>query len=172
MMPERRARTARYFMIVGLVVATLAVGLLLLRDTTPPLTAKALEQARALWQRGALPDYDIAVLKEVDTRPAERLVTEVRGGKASRLILNGSPVAAMDSYSVQGLFDTLDRELEMAGATTRLPGQPENASLKAAFHETLGVPLVVKRMASHLQSYVITVERIEAPGRQVIWKAK
>ena len=169
---ERQSRTARFLVILGLIAATVAVGLLLFRDRTPKLTLPALEQARALWRLNALLDYDITLLKEVDAQPVERLVTDVRCGKATRLTLNGNAGPARESYTVPGLFDTIDRELEMAGGKSRVPGQPENAVLRAAFHETLGAPLVVKRLAPNRQSYVLTVQRIEVPGSRIVWEAK
>ena len=124
----------------------------------------------ALWERRAIADYDITVLKELDARPPEILRTEVRGGKPVRLLVDGNEVPVRDSYAIPGLFDAAGRELEMAASREKLPGQPEHAILKAAFHEGLGAPLVLKRIAPNRQSYVLTVERIQVPGREVIWQ--
>ena len=142
---------------------------LLLRDKTPLLTAASLEKARAAWRQNELPDYNITLLKETDVRAPERDITEVRGKKATLLLIDGNPVPVRDSYSILGLFDLMDRELEMASSKAPAAGQPEGALLKAAFHPRLGFPLVFKRIASKRQSVVITVEKLEIRGGEVVY---
>ena len=142
----------------------------LLRDRTPLLTREALERARAVWDRTALADYDITLRKELDARPVEHVRTEVRGGKSVGLAIDGKAVAAKESYSVPGLFDVLETELEMAVSKDHLPGQPVDAILKALFHDATGTPVILKRIASNRKSYVITVEKIEIPGKEVVWR--
>ncbi len=154
----------------AVIVGAAAGALFALRDRTPILTAETLERAMALWERQAPSDYDITVLKEVDAQPPEVLRTEVRGGKPVHLRVDRNEVPVSGSYAVSGLFDTAERELEMAASREKLPGQPGHAVLKALFHQGLGAPLVLKRIAPNRQSYVIRVERIEVPGREVIWQ--
>ncbi len=152
-------------------VAAGALGLWIAqRERTPPLTRDALEKARSAWKSRAPGDYDITIQKDVDARPSEVIRTEVRGGKPRRLVLNGHELEARDSYSVPGLLDTCAEELNMSASKDPLPGQPANAVLLARFEEQLGVPLVIKRIASNRQSYILRVLKVEIPGGQVFWK--
>lgn len=153
-----------------LLLAVMALGagaglllLLLLSDPTPILDPAALPRARDRWKGRGIVDYDITVLAETDARPAERVRTEVRAGKAVRLLRNGQPVDLRDAYTVDGLFGLIEREVEMAAAKGpgATGGAPRGAKLKASFHETLGVPMVFKRLAPNRLSLVITVERLE-----------
>jgi len=131
-------------LIVG---AVLLAGFFLFRDTTPLLTRSALDAARALWAKSGPADYDLAIVQESDARPAERIEVEVRGAKAVRILRDGQPLDNRDAYAVPGLFGIAERELEMAGAAAPAEGAPRNAVLKARFDESLGFPLVFKRIA-------------------------
>jgi hypothetical protein len=163
--PPRGGR--RRLLLLGGVALGAGAGLLvLLSDPTPVLDLASLERARSLWSRRGASDYDITVVAESDARPLERFRTEVRGGKAIRLLRNGQPVDLRDAYTVVGLFAIIAREVEMAAA--RQPGAasgaPRGARLKARFHETLGAPMVFKRLAPGRLSLVINVERLETPA--------
>jgi hypothetical protein len=169
------ARVPSYILwagVLALLAGLSALLFLLLRDQTPLLTPAELERARECWSRNVLPDYDIILRKEIDARPTEREKTEVRGGKASRLFVDDTPVSTRDSYSVEGLFDLMDRELEMASSPATQAGQPKGAILKATFQPEWGFPLLFKRLASRGRSVVITVEKVEVPGERTIFPSK
>ncbi len=155
-------------------VGIVALGALVLgvatRDRTPPLTRAALDRARATWRLRGLIDYDITLQKEVDQRPSEVIRTEIRGGKAVRLVLNKAELPVSDSYSVAGLFETLEAELEMKEGNDPKPGQPANAILRTRFDDRLGVPVFIHRLATNRQSYAMRVLRVESPGGQVAWE--
>lgn len=153
-------------------VLVAAAALLFWRDGTPALHAEDLEAARAAWEKNGPRDYNLILLKEIDARPAERIETEVRNGTTTRLVVNGTDLGPKGSYDVPALLDTAARELEMAGSASPRPGEPRGATLKASFHERLGVPLVLKRIASGKQSYVIRIERIQTPEGGIIWEKK
>jgi hypothetical protein len=149
----------------------LALGALLLFrwERTPLLTAETLAAARARWEAAPLRDYDLTISKVLDVRAPEIIHTEVRGGKATQLDVDGSTVSLRDSYTVPGLFDVLGEELAIASSKNPLPGQPHGAILRARFVDGLGFPVVLKRIASNRQSYTIVVLRLEVPGGQVLW---
>jgi len=155
---------------LGVLGAGATVGWILLHDRTPELTRDALASARALWERAQLRDYDITIRKDLDARPRETIQTRVRGGKATRLLINGAEVAPKDSYSVPGLFELVEGELDLLESRERLPGQPEIRRLRGSFHPTIGVPILVRRIASRRQSYVIQVLHIETPEQLLLWK--
>jgi hypothetical protein len=166
-------RQRRAILIAAVAAGAVAGLLFLLADPTPLLDPAALAAARERWKARGLADYDLTVRVETDTRAAERLVTEVRGGKATRLLRNGQPVDLRDAYSVDGLFAIIDREVEMAAAGTRgeaeqAPGAPRRAKLKAAFDPALGIPLIFKRLAPNRLSLVIRVERLTTPAGEIL----
>jgi len=143
--------------VVALIVGAVLLGaFFLLRDTTPLLTRSALDAARERWARNGPADYDLHIVQESDARPAERIEVAVRGAKTVRLLRDGHPIDNRDAYTVPGLFGIVEREVEMAGASTPAEGAPRNAVLKTLFHEDLGFPLVFKRIASR-RSMVLQV---------------
>jgi hypothetical protein len=166
--PHQRRRGL--YIVGGVILAVGAALLLSLRDNTPLLSAADLDSALTRWEKNLLPNYDITVHKQSDTLGTEDLKTEVRQGEAHRLFLNGAEIAPNDSYTVSGLFELIARELEMRRAPEPRPGQPTDSLLKGRFHETLGLPLVFKRIAANRQSYVLTVKEITEPAGRIIWK--
>jgi len=155
----------------GLIALPLAlIGIFLaLRDSTPNVNVEACAAARAAWSQRGIADYTVAVLKEADTLGSERFVTDVRNGRATAVTLDGAPLPATDTYSVAGLFDTIERELEMAASAVKEPGQPEDTLLKARFHDKLGLPLVFKRLTPNGQSFLLSIEEFRADGRGVLY---
>jgi hypothetical protein len=131
-----------------------------LRDQTPALLPETLAAARERWQRAGLQDYELALTKHIDRQAPERIVTQVRGGRAVRLEVNGREMAPKDSYTVDGLLQLMDRELEMASAEHALAGQPQRAVLRAVFEKSLGLPVLFKRLASSNQSVILEIESL------------
>lgn len=165
-----RTRQRVYLGVLASLLGVAGMGTwFLCRDTTPLLTPAALAQARTAWQVAGITDYDLTLRKELDTLPPETVETQVRAGKITRLVINGALVPPKDSYSVAGLFDLLETELELAVSRNRLPGQPQNAIIKAQLHDTLGVPVLVKRLAPARQSYVIRVLQVVTPDQLFLW---
>jgi hypothetical protein len=139
--------------------AVLLAGFFLFRDTTPLLTRSALEAARDRWMKNGPADYDLLIVQESDARPAERLEATVRGTQTVRLLRDGNPIDNRDAYTVPGLFAIVEREVEMAGASAPAEGAPRNAILKARFDESLGFPLVFKRIASRRSMVMLVTLR-------------
>ncbi len=161
-MPEGRARrVSRPLLLAILALGGVAIVMTTLRDDTPRLTRESCESARALWDQRAITDYAVDVLKELDRQPEERLRTVVRDGQATSLTINDAAVKSSATYTVDGLFDVIERELEMADSKERKPGQPGGVALRAVFDSKTGVPLVFKRLAGSGKSFILTVTRFE-----------
>lgn len=156
---ENPRRHSRAWILALLAVGAVAVVVTALRDDTPPLTAESLSSARARWERQGITDYSIELLKELDGQAPELLRTTVRGGTVTELTIDGRP-ANRGSYSVDDLFDMIERELEIAGSPEKQPGQPREVTLRALFDGETGVPLVFKRLATDSKSVVVTVKAL------------
>ena len=112
-----------------------AVALIAMRDTTPLLTSADLDAALTRWRSLGIEDYTIEIEKRIDGSANELLTTTVGTGGVTRFQVDGrAPERASDAYTVLGLFDIAERELEMAAATPQ-PGQPAGAVIKARFDE-------------------------------------
>ncbi len=151
--------TAIVLLLIGLVVV------MVLRDDTPLLTPEVYTAARARWERDAYDDYTVDVLKELDRQAPERVQTVVRGGQVTSFRINDRATLLTSSYTIEGLFDMIERELEMAGSGVKQQGQPREVTLRAMFDGKTGIPLVFKRLAANGKSVVLSV-KTDFPGRQ------
>lgn len=154
---------------IGAVAAAAIVAVSTLRDQTPLLVRADYERADATWARSQFRDYTISVTKEADALGTERIVTQVRDGRVLSLRLNDQTLRPLDSYTVDGLLETIRRELEMVEAKRRLDGQPQDAILKARFDPDLGLPTVFKRLAGDRKSFILRVEELQVPGQGVVF---
>ena len=161
----RSRRISWPLLITVLALGAMALVMTALRDGTPRLTREAYESARALWDRRAITDYTIDVLKELDRQAPERLRTVVRSGQPASLTIDDAAVSKSATYTVAGLFEMIERELEMAASKARQPGQPGDVALRAVFDEETGVPLVFKRLAGKGRSVIMTVTSFEVESR-------
>lgn len=122
-------------MVVALPVGTL-LGVWFNREPTTALTREALIAARELWRRTGPDSY------ELDYRmagAAYRIV--VREGKVAEALVNGVPPTSGDwnLYSVEGLFTTLEQELEnVADATGAFADRKDVLMLRVRFHPEFG----------------------------------
>jgi hypothetical protein len=142
-----------------------------LRRSVPLLDAATLEGHQRRWQERPLLDYDMALNVHNDGQEIDRHRVEVRAGALVAQTLNGAPRATGDSsYTIEGLFRILERELEMA-AEPRRDGTTGHTTLRARFDQDLGVPLVFKRLTTldDRRSTSIEVEEISVPGKGRIY---
>ena len=146
-------------------IASAVLAFVALRDRTPLLTRAALKEAHDRWERTAPPDYDLELVVEVDGVAPQHYKTQVRGRRVALFEQNGRENDGGSEYNVAGLFEWIERDLEMS-TRPPIPGAPVNATLKARFDPQRGYPLVFKRIATDGKSVFIRVERFEAAGEE------
>lgn len=90
-------------------LATLVVTWLVIREPMEPLTAESLREARVRWREANIQDYEIRY-----DMHGSRYDVRVRNGVVVELRVGGKQPANADwgAYSVEGLFDVLDMEVE------------------------------------------------------------
>ncbi len=113
-------------------------ALVYLREPTIPLSSEALTQARKKWSEASIRSYHLKYrmhggLYEVD----------VQDGLVSAITVNGQTlsIAQPGAYSVDGLFDILQMELEnMADPSSPMGTSPGNILARVRFNGRLGYP--------------------------------
>jgi len=161
---RRAARSPRLVWSLAICVALfIALIVILRRDATPMLDPSMLRVAQARWYESQPSNYTIVLRKKIDGQSAEQIRTTVRDFRVVDMRINDVRMDSVrDSYTVEGLFDMIEREHEMASASTRASGQPVNATLKAKFDPETGIPVEFKRLASQ-RSFFLTVEKVHDP---------
>jgi hypothetical protein len=140
--------------IIGAIITggfLLVIGVLLMRQTLPPLTQESLDAAYQRWQeqQPEAYDYDVQV---TGNRPSS-LQVQVRRGQVTHLVRDGNantPLRTWSFWSIDGLFDALERELEMAGgdrakADNGTQQPTHGAVLHAQFNSEWGYPEMFRR---------------------------
>ena len=114
--PDRPKWTLPLVLLATLMLVFSGVGLWFLRSDLPPVTAEMLSTAKALWEKKGPANYDLTVQLGGDSPGIFQV--EVRDGKVqSPPTRNGIAVAAQqawETWSIQGQFETIERELELA----------------------------------------------------------
>lgn len=114
------------------------------RDPTPRLEQSLFDDARARWQQAGIKDYTIEIKVE-GSQPATYQVW-VENGIAVRATRNQNPLTqrrTFETWSVPGMFGTIDRDLQQ---NKRTPGE-QRLVLRAQFDPQNGVPLRYNRLA-------------------------
>ena len=121
------------------------------RDPLPALSMAELTAAEKLWDENKLANYDLEI-KIGGLRPGTVLV-EVRDGEVTAMTRDGRAPKqrrTWDVWSVEGQFDTIRRELEMA-ANPRVEmqaGRDTRLILRGSFDSKYGYPLRFRRMVT------------------------
>lgn len=128
----------------GLAVVVLLVATpWTLRGRMHRLSEEDLDTARSVWRRSGVRDYDLDV--EISGATAGRYSIVVRDGRLQSIERDGRPAnpAESDQWTVEGLFKTIDRELQMAWDGARAMRLPEGVQLVilGRFDPTLGYPI-------------------------------
>jgi hypothetical protein len=127
---------------VGLVFAAFAVGvvgaILYVREPMTPLTRPGLQAARHRWQAAGIKTYHTRFLMHgtlYDVQVSEGIVHAVT-------IDGRTPQAgSWKAYSVNGLFDTLEAELEnLDDPEGPFAGRAESVLMRVRFHPHYGYP--------------------------------
>jgi hypothetical protein len=130
-------------------------------ERLPELTETQIDAAEQLWQRNGPVNYDMD-LELRGARPGQVHV-EVRNSEVTALTRDGRtpPQRTWNVWSVPGLFETLARELELAGdpehEMNAVPGT--QVRLRCAFDPQYGYPANYHRYVS-------------AGGPEVYWEVK
>src|SRR6187399_1111158 len=106
------------------------------------LTPRALDEAQDRWVASRTSNYRMVIETTSDRMEPSRYEITVRGKDIVKLERNGSPLqpeAGGSSYSVEGLFHTMDQEIDLKANPQRLGAPPGYASYPmATFDPTTG----------------------------------
>lgn len=133
-------------------------------DRLPPLTAERLAASRRLWESQGIASYDLDLVVSGTGLDPGTIRLEVRGGAVARAERDSIPMTGeVASYTVPGLFQSLERECELA-AHPETAGAPPGyrVYLQARFHPALGYPLRYRRVTGGANRVVeMRVVRLE-----------
>lgn len=159
---KRRRMAPAWTLVVALAVGVL-VAMVSRRASPPPLTAQDLAAARERWRVHGPNAYEIELRVHADRLESAQYVIVVRDGVVVGSRRDGTPVAsAEDAYSVTGLFEMLEREIELAAQPQSGFGAPAGfrAYLYARFDPENGRPIQYRRTVGGTSNGVeIQVER-------------
>lgn len=147
--PWLSARVLVASMLLGGLAALLGVGVYLLADREPGmprLERDTLEAAMARWRERGPASYDLDVV--ISGRQSGDFHVEVRAGRVTACSRNGIAPRphTWETWTVEGQFDTLQRELDGAADPERIYGAPgAEARQLALFDGELGYPLRYER---------------------------
>lgn len=113
-----------------------AVMLLMARVPTEPLTTEVLRAARQRWRTAPVANYRIHFEMHGSVYDVK-----VRGGIVETATADGNPIRSADpgAYSVVGLFETLELELEnRSDPRGPFAGQAETMVMRVRFNKELG----------------------------------
>jgi hypothetical protein len=134
-------------MLLGIVLGAVGTSLVLRRrEALPPLTADVLAVAEQRWNEREPGNYNLDV--EIAGRQTGHFHVEVRSGRVNCVTRNGvAPQRRVwDTWTVPGMFDTLQQELDLAAPDGAF-GQPgARAVMRAIFDPELGFPRRYERM--------------------------
>ena len=137
-------------------------------DKTPLLLPGMPGDWRERWSREGPRDYDLSISIQVDRQDESRAEVKVRDGKLVSQTYNGLPRTSVDdSYTVAGLFRTMERELELSSQGE----QRGDTVLKAEFDPALGTPVLFKRLTTRPggRSVVIKVIELSSPKAGILF---
>ncbi len=147
------------------------IGVLLLRETVPPLTKADYQAAVDRWESKGPKDYDSDI--EIQGNRPGVVHIEVRGGEVVRMTRDGATPGqrrTWDYWTIEGQLETIGQELEMASdpKTAFGGGATARPLLNARFHPELGYPEVYRRSVPGTQQDMAwTVMRFEAVERAI-----
>lgn len=128
----------------------------------PTLTTETLSAAEARWQEAGPKSYSLNI-KLGGKRPG-RVTINVLDGKAAVMMRDGVSPARKETWNawtVEGMFDTLRQELELAEKPERGFGVADRSQViqRCEFHRQLSYPV-------HYQRYVLGTDQ------EIEWKVE
>jgi hypothetical protein len=98
--------------VLGLIATVVAIPYL--PGRTEPVTRERLAEAARLWEQAHITNYDLDL--EVRGAQTGRYHVAVRDGTVVEILLNDQPAspAASEYYTIDGLFLTIEEELELS----------------------------------------------------------
>lgn len=119
------------------------------RDPSPEFTRAEFEAARERWRSAGPTSYDLEV-EVVGQQPAVYRV-EVRQGEVVLATIDGRPLKqrrTFDTWTVPGMFDTMERDVENLElvAAGRAKQETPRLTLRATFDPVLGFPQRYRRI--------------------------
>jgi hypothetical protein len=147
--PPRRAPLVIAAVIAVVLPALLCAGILAwFRQDVPRLTDRSLALAIDRWREHGPESYTMEI--ELGGNRPGTVFVEVRDGQVTDMQRDGyTPESRVwETWSVSGMFDTLDRELQIAEAPAEEAGFPPGTQfeLRAEFDARLGYPCRFHRM--------------------------
>jgi uncharacterized protein DUF6174 len=134
------------------------------------LTPDTLRAAQAQWEKSGPASYRMVVETTGDRIEKSKYEVTVRAKTVIKLVRNGSPLqpeAGDNSYTVEGLFRTLDQEIELKGKP-QLLGAPAGFSSypMARFDSSTGRLLQFQRSVGGTKNNIeIIVREFEIPNQ-------
>ncbi len=148
--PPGKPKTPLWFrlpwILTGMVLLLLVVAAIIWVATRPKmqdLTPELLADARQRWTAAGVDDYDLEFqLNASGFETPSRFAVQVRKGRTVEIVRNGKPVTAdPESYTVAGLLDIIERELDMStDPTSPLASGSGKTFLRVRFNERYGYP--------------------------------
>jgi len=152
--------------LVGFAAGVIAAGWFLRGDALEPLTRANLNLARERWRHAGIRDYDVHMQMN-----ASEYAVVVRSGIVTQVRVNGleAPSNTWRNYSVDGLFGTLEQELDNLTDPTLPFAAPTMVVLaRVRFHSEWGFPQRYLRSGGPMgKTAVIEVRsfrRLSGPG--------
>ncbi len=135
--------------LAALVLLTAIITWLVVRQPLSELTPEALTEARQRWRDAGIAGYDLT-LETTTSGPPSTVQVQVRDGKLVEVLVNGAPASSGDprSYTIEGLFDILERELAMIHDPSSPLSSGGKTFLRVRFDHQNGIPLRYLRVIS------------------------
>jgi hypothetical protein len=148
--PARRRRLFAFIFGLSLGLAGGLLGLMLclllyLRDPMPRIDAQSLDAARARWQAEQPKDYDLKL--ELTGNQTGRLVVQVREGRPQQVERQpgrSPPQRTWDYWTVPGLLEVVEGELDCAADAAKDPNAPPIV-VRGEFDPRYGYPARFRR---------------------------
>jgi hypothetical protein len=150
---RRLPRRATIFAIGSIVFAIVALLLAVeffVVERIPPMTQADVDRAKKLWLERGPTDYDMSI--ELRGAQPGKVEVSVRHRVVAAETRNGRvpPEHTWDTWSVPGMFDTLEKDLDIAENPEQTIQAPPGAKwqLFCEFDPDLGIPRRYHRLAS------------------------